>query len=89
MAGPSAIMPSDALVFFGASGDLAFERIFPSQLGWVRDAGPMPGGVGGKATQHLQSSSQRVLLEGKILKPAMVLPGVSLRSRLRRHCHGR
>ncbi len=39
MAAPSAIMPSDALVFFGASGDLAYEQIFPSLLGLVRDEG--------------------------------------------------
>jgi len=37
MAAPSAIPPSDALVFFGASGDLAYEQIFPSLLGLVRD----------------------------------------------------
>ena len=29
--------PSDALVFFGATGDLAFEQIFPSLLRLVRD----------------------------------------------------
>jgi len=28
---------SDALVFFGATGDLAYEQIFPSLLGLVRD----------------------------------------------------
>lgn len=39
MAAPSAILPSDALVFFGASGDLAYEQIFPSLLGLVRDEG--------------------------------------------------
>ena len=39
MAAPSAIVPSDALVFFGASGDLAYEQIFPSLLGLVRDEG--------------------------------------------------
>jgi glucose-6-phosphate 1-dehydrogenase len=31
--------PSDALVFFGATGDLAFQQIFPSLLGLVRDEG--------------------------------------------------
>jgi glucose-6-phosphate 1-dehydrogenase len=31
--------PSDALVFFGATGDLAYEQIFPSLLGLVRDEG--------------------------------------------------
>ena len=30
---------SDALVFFGATGDLAYEQIFPSLLGLVRDDG--------------------------------------------------
>jgi glucose-6-phosphate 1-dehydrogenase len=30
---------SDALVFFGATGDLAYEQIFPSLLGLVRDEG--------------------------------------------------
>jgi glucose-6-phosphate 1-dehydrogenase len=39
MAPSSAMMPSDALVFFGASGDLAYEQIFPSLLGLVRDEG--------------------------------------------------
>jgi glucose-6-phosphate 1-dehydrogenase len=29
--------PSDALVFFGATGDLAYEQIFPALLGLVRD----------------------------------------------------
>jgi glucose-6-phosphate 1-dehydrogenase len=33
------IAPSDALVFFGATGDLAYEQIFPSLLGLVRDEG--------------------------------------------------
>ena len=28
---------SDALVFFGASGDLAFKQIFPALLGLVND----------------------------------------------------
>jgi glucose-6-phosphate 1-dehydrogenase len=32
-------VPSDALVFFGATGDLAYEQIFPSLLGLVRDEG--------------------------------------------------
>jgi glucose-6-phosphate 1-dehydrogenase len=32
-------MPSDALVFFGATGDLAYKQIFPSLLGLVRDEG--------------------------------------------------
>jgi glucose-6-phosphate 1-dehydrogenase len=32
-------LPSDALVFFGATGDLAYEQIFPSLLGLVRDEG--------------------------------------------------
>ena len=31
---PSA--PADALVFFGASGDLAFKQIFPALLAMVR-----------------------------------------------------
>ena len=30
---------SDALVFFGASGDLAFKQIFPALLGLVGDEG--------------------------------------------------
>ena len=34
-----AIAPSDALVFFGATGDLAYKQIFPSLLGLVRDEG--------------------------------------------------
>ena len=39
MASRSAVVPSDALVFFGATGDLAYEQIFPSLLGLVRDDG--------------------------------------------------
>ncbi len=31
--------PSDAIVFFGATGDLAYEQIFPSLLALVRDEG--------------------------------------------------
>ena len=31
--------PSDAVVFFGATGDLAYKQIFPSLLGLVRDEG--------------------------------------------------
>jgi glucose-6-phosphate 1-dehydrogenase len=31
--------PSDALVFFGATGDLAYKQIFPSLLGLIRDEG--------------------------------------------------
>jgi len=33
----NAAIHSDALVFFGATGDLAYEQIFPSLLGLVRD----------------------------------------------------
>ena len=39
MVARSVVMPSDALVFFGATGDLAYEQIFPSLLGLVRDDG--------------------------------------------------
>jgi glucose-6-phosphate 1-dehydrogenase len=31
--------PSDALVFFGATGDLAYKKIFPSLQGLIRDEG--------------------------------------------------
>jgi glucose-6-phosphate 1-dehydrogenase len=31
--------PSDAIVFFGATGDLAYKQIFPSLLGLVREEG--------------------------------------------------
>ena len=34
-----AVQPSDAIVFFGATGDLAYKQIFPSLLGLVRDEG--------------------------------------------------
>jgi hypothetical protein len=33
------IVHSDALVFFGAAGDLAFKRIFPALLGLVAEEG--------------------------------------------------
>ena len=40
MTGSATTAPhSDALVFFGATGDLAYEQIFPSLLGLVRDDG--------------------------------------------------
>lgn len=32
-------IPSDAVVFFGATGDLAYKQIFPALLGLVRDEG--------------------------------------------------
>jgi glucose-6-phosphate 1-dehydrogenase len=32
-------LPSDAIVFFGTTGDLAYKQIFPSLLGLVRDEG--------------------------------------------------
>ena len=31
--------PSDAIVFFGATGDLAYKQIFPSLLCLIRDEG--------------------------------------------------
>jgi glucose-6-phosphate 1-dehydrogenase len=31
--------PSDAIVFFGATGDLAYQQVFPALLGLVRDEG--------------------------------------------------
>jgi glucose-6-phosphate 1-dehydrogenase len=34
-----AAQPSDAIVFFGATGDLAYKQVFPSLLGLVRDEG--------------------------------------------------
>src|SRR5277367_3530661 len=34
-----ASQPSDAIVFFGATGDLAYKQIFPALLGMVRDEG--------------------------------------------------
>jgi glucose-6-phosphate 1-dehydrogenase len=37
MSSASAGSVSDALVFFGATGDLAFEQIFPSLLGLIQD----------------------------------------------------
>jgi glucose-6-phosphate 1-dehydrogenase len=33
------VAPSDAIVFFGATGDLAFKQIFPALQGLVRDEG--------------------------------------------------
>ena len=33
------VSQSDAIVFFGASGDLAYKQIFPSLLRLVRDEG--------------------------------------------------
>ena len=37
--GPNERRPSDAIVFFGATGDLAYKQIFPALLGLVRDEG--------------------------------------------------
>jgi glucose-6-phosphate 1-dehydrogenase len=39
MAAQPSAAPSDAIVFFGATGDLAYKQIFPSLLGLVRDEG--------------------------------------------------
>jgi glucose-6-phosphate 1-dehydrogenase len=33
------VLPADALVFFGATGDLAFKKIFPSLQGLIREEG--------------------------------------------------
>ena len=33
------VLRSDAIVFFGATGDLAYKQIFPALLGLVRDEG--------------------------------------------------
>ncbi len=38
-AAASAAQPSDAVVFFGATGDLAFKQIFPALAGLIRDEG--------------------------------------------------
>jgi glucose-6-phosphate 1-dehydrogenase len=37
-----AVSSSDTLVFFGATGDLAYEQIFPSLQGLVRDGLNVP-----------------------------------------------
>ena len=39
MSSPTDPLPSDAIVFFGATGDLAYKQIFPSLFGLVRDEG--------------------------------------------------
>ncbi len=39
MARASSVQPSDALVFFGATGDLAYKQIFPALLGLVAEEG--------------------------------------------------
>ena len=53
---------SDALVFFGASGDLAFKQIFPALLGLVADEGvnvPIVGvAKAGWTVEQLQGPSQ-------------------------------
>jgi glucose-6-phosphate 1-dehydrogenase len=52
--------PSDALVFFGATGDLAYEQIFPSLLGLVRDEGLNVPVIGvAKAGWNLDQLKQR------------------------------
>ena len=54
---------SDALVFFGASGDLAFKQIFPALLGLVGDEGvnvPIVGvAKAGWTVEQLKGPSQR------------------------------
>ena len=54
---------SDALVFFGASGDLAFKQIFPALLGLVNEEGvnvPIVGvAKAGWTVEQLQRTSQR------------------------------
>jgi len=51
--------PSDAIVFFGATGDLAYKQIFPALLGMVRDEGlnvPIIGmGRAGKTLDQLKA----------------------------------
>lgn len=39
MTSPTVVGKSDALVFFGATGDLAYKQIFPALFGLVRDEG--------------------------------------------------
>src|ERR1700709_2111512 len=52
--------PSDAVVFFGATGDLAYKQIFPSLLGLVRDEGLNVPVIGvAKAGWNLDQLKQR------------------------------
>jgi len=39
MTSPKVTGKSDALVFFGATGDLAYKQVFPALFGLVRDEG--------------------------------------------------
>ena len=50
---------SDAFVFFGATGDLAFKQIFPALAGIVRDGGLNVPIVGVARSGDLESLRQR------------------------------
>jgi Glucose-6-phosphate dehydrogenase, NAD binding domain len=63
---------SDALVFFGATGDLAYKKIFPALQAMVpeRSFPPLPAG------KCLAVTSNRDCLE--ICKPPTLIPGSEL-----------
>src|SRR3954453_23480526 len=53
---------SDAVVFFGATGDLAYKQIFPALLGLVRDEGLNVPIIGvAKAGWGLEQFKQRAI----------------------------
>ena len=61
---------SDAIVFFGASGDLAYKQIFPSLLRLVRDEGINVPIVGVAKSAWTESPSHLGELPGALPFPA-------------------
>jgi glucose-6-phosphate 1-dehydrogenase len=60
--------PSDAIVFFGATGDLAYQQVFPALLGLVRDEGcnvPIIGMVRGDWTLDRLKARAKESIEHK------------------------
>ena len=51
--------PADALVFFGATGDLAYKQIFPSLQGLIRDEGLNVPIIGVSRTGSLDKLKER------------------------------
>ncbi|MEO5964634.1 MAG: glucose-6-phosphate dehydrogenase [Candidatus Limnocylindrales bacterium] len=67
--------PSDAFVFFGATGDLAFKQIFPALAGLVRDSGwtmPIIGVARHGDVVALRQRAQESLMAHGIVDPAVL-----------------
>ncbi len=72
---------SDALIFFGATGDLAYKQVFPALFGLVRDEGltvPIIGVAksGWNLDQLKQRAKESVEAHGGNTKSEVVRPDV-------------